>query len=117
MRRDFKPGEGEEKDPIHQGLSYLKQLREGASTIAGRPIPNAENIPGFVYVLADLTAHLISCCAYHQLQKTADGLGYFGYHGNEAYNAYIQVISFDGLVVSAKERNRAFFDRLGLPSK
>ena len=36
MRKDFKPGEGEEKDPIHQGLGYLKKLRNGASTIEGR---------------------------------------------------------------------------------
>ena len=114
MRKDFKPGE--DKDPILQGLGYLRQLREGASTIDGRTIPNADKIPGFVYVLADLTNHLVDCCAVHQLQKTADGLGYFGYQGNEAYNAYIQVISFGGLVVSAKERNRAFFDQLGLPS-
>ena len=30
--------------------------------------------------------------------------------------AYIEVMSFDGLVNSATERNRAFFDKLGLPS-
>ena len=30
--------------------------------------------------------------------------------------AYVEVISFDKLVVAAKERNRAFFDRLGLPA-
>jgi hypothetical protein len=53
----------------------------------------------------------------HQLQITADGMGYFGYHHDESYNAYIQVVSFDGLVESAKERNRAFFDEMGLPSK
>lgn len=28
-----------------------------------------------------------------------------------------EVISFDRLVNAAKERNRAFFDRLGLPTK
>lgn len=55
MRRNFRPGENEQKDPIHQGLGYLKQLREGASTVNGRPIPNADKIPGFVYVIADLT--------------------------------------------------------------
>ncbi len=116
MRRDFKAGETENKDPILQALGYLRRLREGASTINGRPIPNAEKIPGFVYVLADFTDSLIDCCRMHQLQKTADGLGYFGYQRDEAFNAYIQVISFDGLVISAKERNRAFFDQLGLPS-
>jgi hypothetical protein len=30
--------------------------------------------------------------------------------------AYIEVMSFDRLVNSATERNRAFFDKLGLPS-
>lgn len=30
--------------------------------------------------------------------------------------AYIEVMSFDGLVNAATERNRAFFDKLGLPT-
>ena len=69
------------------------------------------------YILADLTDDMVDCCKMHQLQITADGMGYFGYHHDESYNAYIQVVSFDGLVESAKERNRAFFDEMGLPSK
>jgi hypothetical protein len=117
MRKDYSAGEDEEKDPILQSLGYLKRLRQGASTRDGRPIPNADRIPGFIYIIADFTTHLEDCCKLHQLQKTADGLGYFGYHRDESYNAYIQVTSFDGLVVSATERNRAFFDELGLPSK
>ena len=116
MRKDFNAGESETKDPIIQALGYLRRLREGACTVSGRPIPNASKIPGYVYVLADLTDRLIDCCKLHQLTKTADGMGYFGYHSDESYNAYLQVISFDGLVASAKERNRAFFDQLGLPS-
>ena len=39
---------------------------------------------------------------------------FFGYKDN--VNAYVEVISFDRLVNLAKERNRAFFDKLGLPS-
>lgn len=117
MRKGYQAGEGEDKDPILQSLDYLRRLREGASTVDGRPIPNAAKIPGFVYVLADLTDSLVNCCRLHQLQITADGMGYFGYHRDESYNAYIQVMSFDGLVESAKERNRAFFDKLGLPSQ
>ena len=48
------------------------------------------------------------------LRITSDGMGYFGY--NEPSHAYIAVISFDQLVKAAKERSRAFFDKLGLPS-
>ena len=114
MREGFRAGESEAKDPILQSLGYLRNLRDGARTVNGRPILNSGKIPGFIYVLADFTDSLIDCCKMHQLQITADGMGYFGYHRDESYNAYIQVVSFDGLVVSAKERSRAFFDRLGL---
>lgn len=117
MRDGFKAGESEEKDPILQSLAYLRSLRQGAKTKSGRSIPNADKIPGFIYVIADFTDSLVKCCKIHQLQITADGLSYFGYHKDADYNAYIQVISFDGLLASAKERNRAFFDTLGLPCK
>ena len=40
-------------------------------------------------------------------------VGYFGY--NETLKAYIEVFSFDRLLNLATERNRAFFDHLGLP--
>ena len=117
MREGFQAGDGEVKDPILQSLGYLRRLREGARTINGRQIPNASKISDFVYVLADLTSSLMDCCKLNQLQMTADGMGYFGYHRDESYNAYIQVISFDGLVIAAKERNKALFDTLGLPSQ
>ena len=32
------------------------------------------------------------------------------------YKAYIEVVSFDRLLNGARERNRAFFDKLGLPT-
>lgn len=117
MRKGYVAGTTEEKDPILQALNYLRRLREGAETKNGRPIPNADKIPGFVYVIADFTSHLMDCCKLHQLQITADGMGYFGYHRDQSYNAYIQVLSFDGLVKAATERNKAFFDTLGLPSR
>jgi hypothetical protein len=116
MRNGYRAGLDEKSDPILQALDYLARLRQGAVARGGRPIPNADRIPGFVYILADLTDSLRKCCRLHQLTIMADGMGYFGYHRDEAYNAYIQVTSFDGILAGAKERNRAFFDTLGLPS-
>lgn len=116
MRADYREGSAEADDPIQQALGYLRRLRQGASTKTGRPIPNAEKIPGFVYVIADLTKSLQERCEFHQLTATSDGMGYFGYHTGKGYEAYVQVMSFDGLVASAKERHRAFFDKLGLPT-
>ncbi|WP_433506050.1 hypothetical protein ACQP04_05905 [Pseudonocardia halophobica] len=112
MRNDA--GEGEGKDPITQALGYLRRVREGSVTTAeGRLIPGGDQIPGFVYILADLTPSMKERCDVANLRPTQDGSGYFGY--NERYKAYIEVIGFDGLLNAAKQRNRAFFDKLGLP--
>jgi len=113
MRNDMR--EGEDKDPIDQALSYLERVREGkVTTKSGRPIPGNNDIPGYCYVLCDLTESMHRRCRRANLRISSDGMGYFGY--NEPSHAYIEVISFDQLVKSAKERNRAFFDRLGLPA-
>ncbi|MCO7197496.1 hypothetical protein [Pseudoalteromonas sp. OANN1] len=112
MRNDVKAGE--DKDPIEQALGYLERVRDGETkTPQGRPIPHASDIPGYCYVIADLTPSLLKRCKMLDLQVTHDHLGYFGY--NKGFKAYIEVISFDRLVNLAKERNKAFFDKLGLP--
>lgn len=113
MRNDA--AQGEEKDPIEQALGYLQRIREGkAQTASGRQIPRSEDIPGFCYVICDLTSSMELRCKIHDLTRTSDGLGYFGY--KTRFNAYVEVISFDGIIKSASERNRAFFDKLGLPT-
>lgn len=113
MRNDATAGE--EKDPIEQALGYLKRVRSGSvSTDSGRPIPDSEHIPGFCYVICDITSTIKDRCDILDLRVTSDKLGYFGFH--KTFNAYIEVISFDRLLNMATERNKAFFDKLGLPS-
>jgi hypothetical protein len=113
MRNDAKSGE--DKDPIEQALGYLKRIRDGkAQTPAGRPIPNSSDIPGYCYIVCDLTESVQRRCDLFNLTISSDKMGYFGYNPN--YKAYIEVISFDKLVDSAKKRNRVFFDKLGLPT-
>ena len=106
---------GEEDDPIEQAIGYLERIRAGGvKTSTGRIIPESHTTPGFCYILADLTPKLEARCRMHDLTRTADGMGYFGYKKNT--QAYVEVISFDRLLNMAKERNRAFFDKLGLPA-
>lgn len=114
MRDDAESGE--KKDPIEQTLGYLDRVRQGqVLTSSGRPIPNCERIPGYCYIVCDLTSSIAHRCRYHGMTYRSDGLGYFKY--NPPMEAYIEVISYDGMVKAAKERNRAFFDKLGLPAK
>ena len=113
MRNDARSGE--ENDPIEQTLGYLNRIREGkVQTSSGRPIPHSSDVPGYCYIVCDLTQSIKERCKIHDLTETSDRMGYFGY--NKAYKAYIEVISFAGLIDSAKKRNKAFFDKLGLPT-
>ncbi len=113
MRNDA--GTGEDGDPIEQVLGYLNRIRDGSvTTAAGRRIPNSKNIPGYCYVVCDITETIKKRCQLSDLTITSDHLGYFGFH--KQFQAYIEVISYDKLLNNAKERNRAFFDKLGLPA-
>jgi len=106
---------GEDKDPIEQALGYLDRIRNGQTqTATGRPIPRSDEIPGFCYVICDITPSVERRCRLAQLKVTSDRQGYFGY--NENFKAYIEVLSYDRLLNGARERNRAFFDKLGLPT-
>ena len=115
IKRPMRNDASEDKDPIQQCLDYVRRVRAGGvKTASGRPIPETHEAPAFCYVVADLTPTMVDRCKYASLRPTHDGLGYFGF--NEPYKAYIEVVSFDRLVNAATERNRAFFDKLGLPS-
>lgn len=113
MRNDA--AAGEDRDSVEQALGYLTRIRDGGTkTAKGRPIPHSEDIPGFCYIICDLTPSVARRCKTLNLSVTSDHLGYFGYNLN--YKAYIEVISFDRLLNAAQQRNKAFFDKLGLPS-
>lgn len=101
-------------DPIKQVLSYLNKIREGkVQASGGRPINNSVNIPGYCYIICDLTPSIRQCCEDRDLRMTGDNMGYFGYH--KSYEAYIEVISFDKLVDNAKKRHQLFFSKMNLP--
>ncbi len=113
MRNDA--AAGEDKDPIEQTLGYLNRIREGEiTTVSGRPIPKSDQIPGYCYILCDLTPKMRERCLKYDATLTQDQMGYFFYNKN--YKAHVQVISFDQIVKMSEERNRAFFDKLGFPS-
>ncbi len=102
-------------NPIDQVLNYVDKIRTGnCKTAQGRPIPNSQDIPAFCYIIADLTESLKKVCIRNDFTITADKMGYFGYKKN--LKAYVEVISFEQLYNSALERNKAFFDKLGLPN-
>ncbi len=74
---------GEDKDPIEQALGYLERIREGkVKTSSGRPIPDSEDIPGFCYIICDLTPSIVKRCRFLGATRTSDGMGYFFHNPN-----------------------------------
>ena len=71
-------GNSEKDDPVQQALNYLHRVRTGKVTTAeGRPIPNAESIPGFCYVICDVNLFVKErCTLHHDLNVTSDGMGF-----------------------------------------
>lgn len=115
IKRPMRNDASEGKNPIEQCLDYVKRIRAGGMrTASGRPIPQSQEIPAFCYIVADLTPTMVSRCELSNLRPTHDNQGYFGFI--ESHKAYVEVMNFDRLVNAATERNRAFFDKLGLPS-
>ena len=114
MRDNY--AKGRKDDPIEQVLTYLQRIRAGGvQTVPGGQLISApHHIPGFCYVIGDMTESLKDRCNLHNMTLTGDGLGAFSYNDN--FNAYVKVISFTQLVTGAKERHRTFFDKLGLPT-
>ena len=112
MRDNIEP-EDSTKNPIDQCISYVEKIRQGKITTKnGRPINVSEEIPAYCYVICDLTSSMQSVCRRHDFKKTYDSLGYFGYKSE--LKIYFEIISFDQLLNSAKERNAAFFDKIGM---
>lgn len=106
---------GEDKDPIEQAIGYLRRIRDGGvMTKTGRAIPNARELPGYIYVLADLTDSMRERCEYASLHEAPDGQSFFGWNPNKNIKAFIEVIDFGGVLDAAAQRNAAFFDFLGL---
>ena len=106
--------EGTQGDPLDQVRRYLRSIRSGGvKTDTGRPITSVGGATGHCYVICDFSKEVTEKCEDYGLKLDPDALGYSGY--NAVTDAYYKVMSFDKLVISARQRNQAFFDKLGLP--
>lgn len=108
MRDDYSNSE----NPVQQVIDYISLIREGnAKDRKGRPISGQlENLPIYVYIIADITPTLKKICKDKSFTATPDNEGYFMYHQN--HKAYIEIISYNKLLTNAQQRNQMLFDKL-----
>ena len=116
FKRPERANLNENDNPLNQITDYVRQIREGrAKREDGRTIEVPPNTPFYCYAVATLTHQLRELAQHHDFTPTPDGRGFFRFH--TGYNAYIEILSYDKVLRDAKKRNRAFFDRLGLPNR
>lgn len=109
MRDDYGAGD----NPIQQLLGYVDKLSTNRMTDKnGRIIRVGNNTQFYLYAICDLTPKLIKVADDHDFIETPDKLGMYKYH--EKKRAYIEIISYDKLIVDSEKRNRVLFEKLGI---
>ncbi|MFH1803295.1 MAG: ATP-binding protein [Pseudomonadota bacterium] len=105
-----------EKNPITQVRKYVENMRNsGAATkFDGEVLRQIDNTTPFVcHIIADVTPTLRSVMKdlgpFHQ--KVGSGTWY---RWDNSYNIFIEISSFKDVLDSAKLRNKAFFEKIGL---
>lgn len=105
-----------EKNPITQVRKYVDDMRKSGEAIKydGTPLRQiAETTPFVCHVIADVTPSLRTVMKalgpFHQ--KVGSGTYYCW---DDAFNIFIEISSFKDVLDSAKLRNKAFFEKIGL---
>jgi hypothetical protein len=105
-----------EKNPITQVRKYVEDLRSSGEAIKydGTPLRVIDaNTPIMCHIIADVTPTLLKAMKdlgpFHQKAGTRSY-----YRWDDAYRVFIEISSFSEILASAKARNQAFFEKLGL---
>lgn len=105
----------DDENPINQVYRYVKLIRDGkAFDRRGRPINVPSGIPFYAYIIADVTPSLRDQASFSGFQTNHNNTGFFTF--NPQLRTYVELISFDDLVLNAERRNQYFFDQLNLPT-
>lgn len=113
MRNDYKDYD-EKKNPIEQVERYIEKLLKG-DVIGrnGRKIEVDPKTPFYVYIVCDITPSLENILKRREFHKTPDGKGYFTVK-SIYYSAYIEVLTFDKVLIDSRKRNRILFEKLNI---
>ena len=109
MRDDYTNSE----NPIVQMIEYVEKLKTNTiSDKYGRPIRVGDDTQFYLYAVCDVTPKLQKIAKMYNFAETPDKLGMYFYNDN--INAYIEILSFNKIIVDAEKRNKILFDKLGI---
>lgn len=101
------------ESPYDQVKEYIYKINEQkVLTISGRPFENNHGLRFYVYIIMDVLPRSKRLIEDEDFELLPDGVSYYKYH--KTYKAHIEIIPYQRMVAMAKERNHAFFKKLGL---
>lgn len=113
LKRPMRDDYDAKENPIQQLLGYVDKLSTNKVTDKnGRPIKVGSNTQFYLYAVCDLTTKMIKVAEDRDFIETPDKLGMYKYH--EKKRAYIELISYDKLIIDAEKRNKVLFEKLGI---
>lgn len=102
------------EDPIEQIVRYVLNIKNGQCKMPdGRKMNVAENTAFYGYVVCDISAKVEEWLeGQKDFKPMPDRLGWFNWRSN--INLYIEVLSWDKVLMDAEMRNKVFFEKLGI---
>lgn len=114
FKRPMRKGYNETDDnPIVQLYDYVREIRKGKKlTTGGRTYDIGDHTRFYCYLICDRNDKIDQYAENAQLEKSFDGLGWFGY--NKSLRCTIDIMPFNQVLSNAKKRNRVLFHKLGI---
>ncbi len=114
FKRPMRKGYDESNDnPIVQLYDYVREIRKGKKlTTGGRTYDIGDHTRFYCYLICDRTDKIDQYAENAQLERSFDGLGWYGYNKN--LKCTIDIMPFNQVLSNAKKRNRVLFHKLGL---
>lgn len=115
---EFKrPGELQvsgQKNPYSQVIDYISKIKEGHErSYNGRLIEVSKETSFYCYIVCDLEENVKKFFQKeYDMKLTPDGRGLYKFH--DAFNAYVEVISYNKMLDDAVKRNRILFEKLNI---
>lgn len=115
FKRPGRTGYADDENPQHQVERYVRRLLQGGKLdVRGRPIKLKDDTVFYCFIVADIVGKMDDWT--YSWDRTADGRGRF-YQPRSGFKGSIELIAWDTLLIDARERNQAFFDRAGISGK
>lgn len=114
FKRPMRKGYNETDDnPIVQLYDYVREIRKGKKmTNDGRTYDIGDHTRFYCYLVCDINDKITKYAENAQLEKTFDGLGFYGY--NKSLRCTIDIMPFTQVLSNAKKRNKVLFHKLGI---